>query len=145
MDATMPLRLLPTLPMLAECMEQNGWNNILHISDRSQYYRSIRPYHGQQDLKSDVLYLLQPEETRFPVDDYTYLSSRDHGGKANHLVCPGRQDVVILDQVMEIFLSFSPGKMQLICWCIGVHPYRNCVSWESGCFKNRYVSTMTGL
>jgi len=107
MDTSRPLRLLPTLSMLAECLEEMGWHCESHISEETQNYRSIRLYHRQPQLHKDVLYLLRPDEQDFPVNDYTYLSMCGHGGNANHLVCPGRTDEEILDQVLEIFSDFQ--------------------------------------
>ena len=107
MDTSLPLRMLPTISMLRECLEESGWRTALHISDEEQQYRGIRLYHSKLQLQKDVLYLLRPEENGFPVNEYTYLSNTDHGGSANHLVCPGQPDVAILDQIMEIFAQFQ--------------------------------------
>jgi len=106
MDAVLPLRLLPTMPMLAESLMQAGWRCEMVISDEAQSYRSIRLYHRNQKLQKDVLYLLRPTETAFPFDDYSYLSAAAHPGRANHLVCPDHPDEEILDQLLEVFSQF---------------------------------------
>ena len=103
MENNEPIRLLPTISMLAECLEEVGWQCKMHISEEGRTYRGIRLYHRRQILQEDVLYLLRPTEKDFPVDDYAYLSSGDLGGRANHLLCPKLPDEEILDQVMEIF------------------------------------------
>lgn len=107
MNLTRPIRLLPTLPMLAESLAQAGWDCETALADGEQKYRGIRLYHGQQDLKKDVLYLLRPEEHSFPFDSYAYLSAVAHPGKANHLICPRRPDEEIMDQLLEIFSQFQ--------------------------------------
>lgn len=106
MDALCPLRLLPTLPMLADSLIQAGWNFEMVLSDEHQSYRGIRLYHRAQELQKDVLYLLRPTETDFPFDDYSYLSTAPHPGLANHLVCPDRPDEEILDHFLEVFSQF---------------------------------------
>ena len=106
MEGIRPLSLSPTMPMLAESLTCSGWDCDMAVSDPRQSYRGIRLYHGQPDLKNDVLYLLRPTETRFPFDRYSYLCSEDLPGKANHLICRGRPDEVILDQLLEIFFMF---------------------------------------
>jgi len=78
MDNSLPIRLLPTLPMLAESLEEAGWNCKMVLSDEKQSYRGVRLYHPRQTLQEDVLYLLRPEEHDFPVDAYAYLSSAGH-------------------------------------------------------------------
>ena len=107
METILPLRLQPTLPMLAEHLTQAGWQWQIHLSQEHQHYRGIRLYHRHTALCKDVLYLLRPEETGFPADEYTYLSTVSHGGRGNHLICPGYPDEEIMDQILEIFSLFQ--------------------------------------
>lgn len=107
MDTIRPLRLLPTLPMLAESLMIAGWDCRMLLSDARQSYRGIRLYHRQNPLQKDVLYLLRPGEEAFPFDSHSYVSAADHPGQANHLVCPDRPDEEILDQLLEIFSQFQ--------------------------------------
>lgn len=107
MDLVRPIRLLPTLPILAESLAQAGWDCEMVLADAEQAYRGIRLYHGQPELQKDVLYLLRPEEKNFPFDGYAYLSAVEHPGKANHLVCPRRPDEEIMDQLLEVFSQFQ--------------------------------------
>lgn len=106
MNTVHPLRLLPTMPMLAESLTQAGWDCQVVLSEEGQHYQGVRLYHPKQQLQKDVLYLLRPTETEFPFDAYSYLSAADHPGKANHLVCPGYPDEEILDQLLEVFSQF---------------------------------------
>lgn len=106
MDMNRPLRLLPTLTMIADCLTRVGWQCALHISGEDRSYRSVRLYHGQQELQQDVLYLLRPTEEAFPVDEYAYLCTVSRGGRASHLICPDWPDEQILDQLLEIFGLF---------------------------------------
>jgi len=101
------LQLRPTMPMLAESLAQVGWQCDRMISDPTQSYRGVRLYHRQQSLHKDVLYLLRPTETAFPVDTYSYLSAGEIPGQANHLICPEYPDEVILDQLLEVFSQFQ--------------------------------------
>ena len=106
MELNRPVRLQPTLPMLAENLSQIGWECEVVLNDANQGYRGIRLYHGQKELQKDVLYLLRPEETEFPFDTHSYLSAVPHPGRANHLVCPRRPDAEIMDQLLEVFSQF---------------------------------------
>ena len=105
MEGMHPISLLPTLLMLAESLDRSGWSCDMHLADPDQGYRGIRLYHHQA-LKKDVLYLVRPTETAFPFDQYAYLCSAPLPGKANHLICPGYPDEVILDQLLEEFARF---------------------------------------
>lgn len=127
MDLIHPLRLLPTMTMLAQQLEDNGWNCKAVLSEPKQSYRGIRLYHKKQKLQKDVLYLLRPEEEGFPVDEFSYVSAVDHAGRANHLVCPAFPDEEILDQLLEVFsqyrsweesidlLLYRNGSLQELC------------------------------
>lgn len=106
MERMRPLQLMPTLPMLAESLAQMGWACEMTLPDPGQSYRGIRLYHRRQELRQDVLYLLRPTERDFPVDTHSYLCSVDLPGKANHMICPGHPDEVILDQILEVFSQF---------------------------------------
>jgi len=107
MDLARPIRLLPTLPMLAESLAQAGWDCEMMLADADLGYRGIRLYHGQRELQENVLYLLRPEEEDFPFETHSYLSAVPHPGKANHLICPGRPDEEIMDQLLEVFSQFQ--------------------------------------
>ncbi len=113
MDTTRLLRLLPTMPMIVEAFLEAGWECRAEVRNPQQVYRGIRLYHGQPELQPDVLYLLRPEETKFPVEEYSYLSAVPITGSANHFVCPGRADEKILDFVLELFSEFQQ-KEQMI-------------------------------
>ena len=113
MDSVGILRLQPNMPVLLEAFQDVGWACQPQIRDPQQTYRSIRLYHGQTELQPDVLYLLRPEEKKFPVDDYSYLSAAPIPGNANHFVCPGSADEKIMDFVLELFSDFQQ-KEQMI-------------------------------
>ena len=83
MDTTRLLRLLPTMPMIVEAFLEAGWECHGEVKNMQQIYRGIRLYHGQTQLQPDVLYLLRPEERKFPVDDYSYLSAAPIPGSAS--------------------------------------------------------------
>ena len=92
MNSIVPIRLLPTLPMLAESLGEANWHCDMYLAEESRHYRGIRLYHPRQPLYKDVLYLLRPEEQDFPVDEYSYLSAAPHPGKANHLILEAHPD-----------------------------------------------------
>ena len=48
MELTLPKQLLPTLPMVAECLAEAGWDCGAFVSDRRQQYREVRLYHRKQ-------------------------------------------------------------------------------------------------
>ena len=107
MDLVRPIRLVPTLEMLAESLSLAGWACEMALADAEQGYRGVRLYHGQTELRKDVVYLLRPEEKKFPVDTYAYICAANHPGKANHLICPQRADEEIMDQLLETFSQFQ--------------------------------------
>ena len=107
MDSIGLLGMLPTMPMIVEAFQEAGWECRGEIRDPRQSYRSIRLYHGQRELQPDVLYLLRPTESRFPVGEYSYLSAVPIAGAANHFCCPGQPDEKILDFVLELFSEFQ--------------------------------------
>jgi len=107
MDSMRLLRMLPTMSMIEEAFREAGWECIPQIRDPQQVYRSIRLYHGQQELRQDVLYLLLPTETRFPTGEYSYLSTAPISGSANHLCCPGQTDEKILDFILELLSTYQ--------------------------------------
>lgn len=106
MDTVGPIRLYPTMPMIVQAMEQLGWEVRSHIAQPQHAYRGIRLYHGQTPAE-DMLYLLLPEETRFPFDEYAYLSGTPHPGQANHLICPHHTDAQIMDFMLELFALYQ--------------------------------------
>lgn len=127
MDTGRLLSLLPTMPMIAEELMLAGWACHPSIADAGQVYQGIRLYHGQQNLQSDVLYLLRPKETAFPVDQFSYISTVSLPGKANHFCCPDHPDEEILDFLLELFsrfqqwgqsidqLTYRGGSLQELC------------------------------
>ena len=94
------------MPMLWECLTQEGWDCTLWITDEEQQYREVRLYHRNQVLKKDTLYLLRPEEREFPFDEYAYISSEELPGRANHICCPAYPDEEILDRLLDVFARF---------------------------------------
>lgn len=113
MDSMRLLRMLPTMPVIVEAFREAGWPCQEEIHDARQVYRSIRLYHGQQDLQPDVLYLLRPTESRFPTGRYSYLSAVPMEGAANHFCCPGQPDEKILDFVLELFSDFQQWEQMI--------------------------------
>ena len=107
MDTMRLLRLLPTMPVIVEAFREAGWECLEDIRDPQQNYRSIRLYHGQQELQPDVLYLLRPTETGFPTDSFSYLCAVPLAGTANHFICPGQPDEKILDFILELFSEYQ--------------------------------------
>lgn len=113
MEINQPVHLFPSLPMVAEVLNQSGWDCELSLSDPDQQYREVRLFHKRQQLKKDVLYLLRPEETAFPVNDFSYITSGKISGSANHLICPNFPDEVILDRILEVLSQFRDWEEQI--------------------------------
>jgi len=123
MDNVRLIRLLPTMPVLVEAFQEAGRACLAQIRDPNRSYRSIRLYHGQQDLQPDVLYLLRPTETGFPTDSFSYICAEPIAGSANHFICPGQPDEQILDFILELFSEFQQWEQmidQLIFWKDGL-------------------------
>lgn len=113
MDSMRLLRLQPNMPSLVEAFLDAGWECRSQIRDTQQRYRSIRLYHGQQELQQDVLYLLRPTETGFPTDRYSYISAESIEGSANHFICPGQPDEQILDFILELFSQYQEWEQMI--------------------------------
>lgn len=113
MDGVGILRILPNMNVLAESFSEAGWECQAQIREPQQSYRSIRLYHGQQELKTDVLYLLRPEEKRFPTDEFSYICSEQKPGAANHIICPGQLDEQIMDLVLELFSEYQQWEQMI--------------------------------
>lgn len=113
MDNTRLLRLLPTMSILMEAFQENGWECMGQIRDPQQSYRGIRLYHGQQNLQPDILYLLRPGETGFPTTEFSYLSAAPITGTANHLICPGQADEIIMDFTLELFSRYQQWEQMI--------------------------------
>ena len=113
MDSIGILRLQPNMPILVEAFQDIGWVCHPQIRDPRQSYRSIRLYHGQQELHPDVLYLLKPTEDRFPTDLYSYICAAPKPGAANHFICPGRPDEQIMDFILELFTTYQQWEQMI--------------------------------
>lgn len=107
MDNGQLLSLLPTMPIIVEELRLAGWTCHSQIADETQAYQGIRLYHGQKNLRQDVLYLLLPTEDRFPVNRFSYICTVPLPGQANHFCCPDHPDEEILDFVLELFYRFQ--------------------------------------
>ena len=53
--------LNPTMDMVADYLEDAGWECRRFLSEPEQTYRGILPYTGQDAPEPDILYLLPPE------------------------------------------------------------------------------------
>ena len=113
MDSVGILRLQPNMPILVEAFLDAGGVCQPQIRDPRQTYRSIRLYHGQQELHPDVLYLLKPTEDRFPTDQFSYICAQHKAGAANHFICPGQPDEQIMDFILELFSTFQQWEQMI--------------------------------
>lgn len=113
MTQNQPLRCLPTLEMAADALLQAGIACRGFIRDRNRAYRGVRPYSGQQTLGQDLIYLLPPGETDFPVDAHTYISAADLPGEADHLYCPDSSGERLLDFLLEYFSSCQEAQFRI--------------------------------
>ncbi len=103
MDRNSLQRLRPSLRMVAQHMEDMGWNCTVRIRDEDLLFRSIQIYDGQRNLKPDVLYLLEGTEEAFPFGDFACVSIRELPDTGNCICCPGKSRDVILNLIMELF------------------------------------------
>ena len=113
MDGIDILRIRPNMAVLEESFTEAGWECQAQIREPRQSYRGIRLYHGQSDLKPDVLYLLRPEERSFPTDAFSYICAESKPGTANHLICPGWPDEQIMDFILELFSQFQQWEQMI--------------------------------
>ena len=113
MDSAGILRLQPNMPIIVEAFLEAGWTCQAQIRDHQQTYRSIRLYHGQQNLQPDVLYLLRETETRFPTNAFSYICAVPKDGTANHFICPGQPDEQIMDFILELFSEYQTWEQMI--------------------------------
>ena len=113
MDRSNLIPLLPTLQMISEELMQEGWVCDASVQNADIAYNGVRLYHGQKNLRSDILYLLRPTETTFPTDQYAYVSTVFKSGRANHMICPGKPDEVIMDRLLDLFSKYQLWEQQI--------------------------------
>lgn len=113
MDRGYLIPLLPTLQMIAEELQGEGWVCDVTVQDMNIVYSGIRLYHGQKNLRTDILYLLRPTETGFPTDQYSYVSTSEMDGRGNHLVCSEKPDEVIMDRLLDLFSQYQQWQQQI--------------------------------
>ena len=89
MDNVPLLRLLPTMPILMQALEDAGWACTGRILQETRAYRTVCEYRGQKKLHEDVLYLLGDHRGGFPVDRFAYVSAEPVEGSADHFCCTG--------------------------------------------------------
>lgn len=106
--------LNPTMDMVADYLEDAGWECRRFLSEPEQTYRGILPYTGPDTPEPDILYLLPPElSDLFPTEERTYVSPHVIPGSANHLACPGKSQARILQILLEMFSKLQALEAQL--------------------------------
>ena len=104
MDSVGILRLQPNMPVLVEAFQDVGWACQAQIRDPQQTYRSIRLYHGQTELQTDVLYL-DASVVKSGIDgEYVSVIGED-GLKEKVLVTTG----IVCDDMVEILTGLAEG------------------------------------
>lgn len=104
MDTIHNSRLLPTLPMIGEVLQEFGIDFQIHGSSEARF-TGVRRYRGQE-LFPSVLYLTSAGD-RFPTDDFAYLCTEPIEGRADHICCPGQSDTELINIFAEVFESFQ--------------------------------------
>lgn len=114
MEQSKLIGLNPTMDMVAEYLEDAGWECRRFLSDPAASYRGILPYTGQGVPEPDILYLLPQElSDRFPTGTRAYVSACAIPGSANHLTCPGKSPKQILQVLLEMFSKLQALEAQL--------------------------------
>ena len=113
MDRGYLIPLLPTMHMITEELQEEGWLCDVTVQNSEIVYNGIRLYHGQKNLRTDILYLLRPSERTFPTDLYSYVSTVEISGKANHFICPEKPDEVIMDRLLDLFSQYHHWEQQI--------------------------------
>lgn len=114
MELTHLMRLIPTMDMVAEELEEAGifCQRFIPRPDRS--YRAVMPYTGQSRLAEDILYLVGPEQdAAFPADRASCVCTRAIPGRENRLCCPGRTAEELMQRILELFCRFQEQEAQL--------------------------------
>jgi len=98
------VRFLPNLRMIAEDFEDRNWKCQATVHNESIHYRGVRIYSGQDQLETDLIYLLPPRYLSvFPRDEYAFVSIEPVSGHANHIYIPVQDQGLILETMLSLF------------------------------------------
>lgn len=114
MDNTHFTRFLPNIKMISEELTGSGQDNELYSVNPEQNYLGVRLYHPAISLKKRIIYIVDDEYKRsFPANEYSYISTNDLEGQANHIICPHMNPGQIMEQLLNIFASYQEKENQL--------------------------------
>lgn len=108
-----PVRLLPTLGIIAQELRELGIRAECPAADPHTFYRGVRRFRGQRPQR-DILYILTADEAAaFPVDTCAYLSPDPISGSADHIHCPGATADGLLEVLLDLFLDFQEQESRI--------------------------------
>lgn len=114
MELTRLMRLIPTMDMIAEYLEEHGQPCVRLIPDPDQKYRGVLPFSGTGRMERDILYLVREEDVpHFPGEGYACVCSRQVDGPGNRLCCPGGSWDRLLQMLLELFCEFQDQEAKL--------------------------------
>ena len=114
MDLNQLMRLIPTMDMVAEALEESSIPCQRYIPHPEQSYRAVMPWTGQTRLEEDILYLVLPEQAdSFPGDRASCVCTRNIAGNRNRLVCPGRNPTELMQRILELYCRFQEQESQI--------------------------------
>lgn len=107
------VRLLPTLAIIAEELENVCPVVQAFVREEDAVYRGVRAFTGQK-LRKDILYILASEDVaRFPVREYAFVAPAPVAGAANYIRCAGCTTAQLLEFLQELFLDFQETESRI--------------------------------
>lgn len=113
MELTRLTRLLPTMEMIADALEEASFPCRRAISDPERKYRGVLPYTGQSRLEPNILYLVRPEQADGFPGEFACISAVPIPGSGNRLCCPGASAEALLPYLLELFCRFGDQEAQI--------------------------------
>lgn len=107
-------QFLPTIEMIAEELGFLQQRYFIHCPQPALKYRGIRPYSKYITMEEDYLYLLtESNYAGFPLDTYSYISTFQINGHANHICCPDMEPEHLMAVLLELFSTYRDQQMQI--------------------------------
>ena len=108
METTQLTRFLPNLTMISEELNTVSIAHSSYVTDSDIYYKGVRIYHDPNHLEKDLIYIIDKNSaSTFPVNEYSYISTDELPGKANHLICPESTSNQLMDFLLDLFTRYS--------------------------------------
>ena len=107
-------RLLPTMRMLFDELNDLGQPAELLREREGFQYRGIQVYSGQARPEPDLIYLVSKRWAgSFPVNTYAYISTIPLPGEQEHICCIRSDELTLLNILLDIFCRYRDWETQM--------------------------------